>query len=260
MARGFGAGQWQTLGVIGTGMVETELRGAASKLFVVDGRMRLRRHLMLGCLGLLFLMAATGLSPLDGIDLVSRTWGGAPIHPKSVATLDGGGLFRPFTRSAWLEGGEQASDEGQTPAMGLPNVIGVSACQSNGRTLGHMTSSGASRGACACSLERVQAFSGRGSLGSVCTTSCGGITTQKSHQALSKALVAPYIPGWLEELGVEQYRLEPWGMDGELYRFWCRVPLGASVAGSRYFQSIGGNSGEAIARVLAEIEAWRRGG
>lgn len=222
--------------------------------------MRLRRHLMLGCLGLLFLMAATGLSPPDGIDLVSRLWGGAPIHPKSVATLDVGSLFRPFPRGACLEGGEQARDEGQTPAMGLPNAMEVSACQSNGRTLGHVTPSGVSRGACACRLECVQAFSSRGGFGPVCTTSYGGGRTQKSHQALSKASVAPYIPGWLEELGVEQYRLEPWGMDGELYRFWCRVPLGASVAGSRYFQSIGRNSGEAIARVLAEIEAWRRGG
>lgn len=85
-------------------------------------------------------------------------------------------------------------------------------------------------------------------------------TTLRHHIDLSIASGAPYILGRLQELGAKQYGLEGWGPNGGVYRFWCRIPVGESPRVTRYFQAIDRSSEEAVARVVAQIEAWRRGG
>ena len=61
----------------------------------------------------------------------------------------------------------------------------------------------------------------------------------------------------LEQLGVAEPKLAPWGSDGHLYRFCCRAALADSPAYSRHFESVAEEPSQAVERVVAQVEAWR---
>jgi hypothetical protein len=70
------------------------------------------------------------------------------------------------------------------------------------------------------------------------------------------------LPALLEQLtklGVRDQVLAPWGSRGELMRFSCNVPWANSPAYSRHFEAVAATPLAAVARVAAEIEAWRSG-
>ena len=61
----------------------------------------------------------------------------------------------------------------------------------------------------------------------------------------------------LDELGATYYRLESWGNEGRLYRFYCRMAIGGSPNYTRYFEAKDPDALGAMAKVLREVESWR---
>ncbi len=243
-----------------SGMVQTEPEPFASKPLMVDGLMRLRRNVMLGCLGLLFLAAASGISPLDAIDAASGPLV-ASSQPGTLAQVDGGGLFRPFGDSDFRQSGGQLLVRGQTD--GVPTICQPGGCLPfRGECCATVASLGrpVSPSQLRCGLANSWGSCGPKAREALNTTFASSGIHPEWYQTLSNISKAPYIQSRLQEAGVGQYRLEPWGLDGGVYRFWCKVPLGDSAPVTRYFEAIDRNPGEAVARVLAQIEAWRRGG
>lgn len=243
-------------------MAETEFRGTARKTSVANRWMQLRRCVMFGCLGLLFLMAASGFSPLDVVQGAWGVFGGAQGQPEGLTALDAANLFRPFGQRVWQQSPWQPdvqrkfSETVPATSRWAAEPVQEPSCPGEwARSAGWANPS-----ECACNVKAVHSANRGDDEGTACIIHGGYGTTPRCHQALSKALEAPYILGRLQAVGVEQYRLEPWGPDGQVYRFWCRVPLGESAPVARHFESIDRDSGEAVARVLAQIEAWRRGG
>ncbi|MCI0493291.1 MAG: hypothetical protein L0Z07_10185 [Planctomycetes bacterium] len=57
----------------------------------------------------------------------------------------------------------------------------------------------------------------------------------------------------LEQLGVRDQRLEPWGSSGEFYRFSCRVPWGEVAGFSRHFESVAQKPLAAVAAVAEKV-------
>lgn len=69
-----------------------------------------------------------------------------------------------------------------------------------------------------------------------------------------------YIENRLRELGAEYYLLENWGNQGECYRFHCRIAVANSANFTKHFEATDSQPLGAMARVLADVESWRRGG
>ena len=63
----------------------------------------------------------------------------------------------------------------------------------------------------------------------------------------------------LQQLGVRDQELAPWGSRGELMRFSCSVPWANSPSYSRHFEAVAATPLSAVEQVAAEIEAWRNG-
>ncbi|MBN2024582.1 MAG: hypothetical protein JW809_17515 [Pirellulales bacterium] len=63
----------------------------------------------------------------------------------------------------------------------------------------------------------------------------------------------------LRQLGADYHRLESWGTEQALFRFHCRVSLGAGPNLSRQFEATDRDPIGAMTRVLLDVEAWRTG-
>jgi hypothetical protein len=61
----------------------------------------------------------------------------------------------------------------------------------------------------------------------------------------------------LRDLGAASYRLEPWGDEGRLYRFSCKMPLAEDPGAVRHFEAAAADPLSAAAKVLGDVEAWR---
>jgi hypothetical protein len=61
----------------------------------------------------------------------------------------------------------------------------------------------------------------------------------------------------LEELGVIEPKLAPWGATGRLFRFCCRAPLADAPNAARHFESVAAEPTAAVQQVVAKVEAWR---
>lgn len=68
-----------------------------------------------------------------------------------------------------------------------------------------------------------------------------------------------YIQQRLRDLGADYYLLENWGNEGKCYRFHCRVAVANSDNFSKHFEATDEQPLGAMTRVLADVEAWRRG-
>jgi len=69
----------------------------------------------------------------------------------------------------------------------------------------------------------------------------------------------PGLRDWafrFEKLGAVRYRLETWGNRGELYRFWCEMPVGQSSWTVRFFEAVASRPEEAMENVLRQVEQW----
>ena len=243
-------------------MNETRVWHTASNLCVGDRRMRYRRNAMLGCLGLLFAVAACGTSPRE---ILESAWGMLPDalgEGSAFKNMANPGLFHPF----W---GEQGETECQTPEEGARRFPAgcrtgswtrMSLWKGAGRASvsSSQISSNVADGRPCCIAGKAQApVVGRGDR---LVSSFGGTRSViSSDMTLSTASSWAYIQGRLRELGVSHYHLGPWGQEGGAYRFWCKVPMGEERLVARYFEAIDRDSAEAVNRVLAQIEAWRAG-
>ena len=61
----------------------------------------------------------------------------------------------------------------------------------------------------------------------------------------------------LRALGATQYRLETWGVSGELFRFRAMVAVAGRTSHNRYFQATDADSLCAFERVVEQVEQWR---
>jgi hypothetical protein len=68
-----------------------------------------------------------------------------------------------------------------------------------------------------------------------------------------------YVEKKLRGLGANYYLLENWGDQGECYRFHCRIAVAKGGNFTKHFEATDEQPLGAMARVLADVEAWRRG-
>ncbi|HEV3004696.1 MAG TPA: hypothetical protein VGX78_09550 [Pirellulales bacterium] len=61
----------------------------------------------------------------------------------------------------------------------------------------------------------------------------------------------------LRELGMASYRLETWGVTGELYRFSCQVALSNRGQAMKHFEATETSPAKVIESVLQQVEAWQ---
>jgi hypothetical protein len=61
----------------------------------------------------------------------------------------------------------------------------------------------------------------------------------------------------LEQLGVVEQQLVPWGAERQLVRFTCRATWGESPSFTQHFESVAAEPLTAVQEVLAEVSAWR---
>ncbi len=69
----------------------------------------------------------------------------------------------------------------------------------------------------------------------------------------------PTLRDWasrFEKIGAVRYRLETWGNQAELYRFWCEMPVGQSTGAVRFFEAVASRPEEAMENVLRQVEQW----
>lgn len=68
-----------------------------------------------------------------------------------------------------------------------------------------------------------------------------------------------YVEKKLRDLGANYYLLENWGDQGECYRFHCRIAVAKGGNFTKHFEATDAQPLGAMTRVLADVEAWRRG-
>jgi hypothetical protein len=61
----------------------------------------------------------------------------------------------------------------------------------------------------------------------------------------------------LRALGMASYRLETWGVTGELYRFSCQVALSDRAQAMKHFEATETSPAKVIESVLQQVEAWQ---
>jgi hypothetical protein len=65
------------------------------------------------------------------------------------------------------------------------------------------------------------------------------------------------IENRLRELGATYYRLESWGNDQQLYRFYCKVAVAGSADYAHCFEAVHADPRQAMLQVLREVEGAR---
>lgn len=63
----------------------------------------------------------------------------------------------------------------------------------------------------------------------------------------------------LRHSGALYYRLESWGNDPGLYRFYCRMPIAGNVNVTQNFEATDKDALQAMSRVVAQVDQWRTG-
>lgn len=63
----------------------------------------------------------------------------------------------------------------------------------------------------------------------------------------------------LRAMGAVRYRLERWGEEGQLFRFWCETPLAPGSTATAFWEAISSRPEEAMADVIRQI-LFRQGG
>jgi hypothetical protein len=63
----------------------------------------------------------------------------------------------------------------------------------------------------------------------------------------------------LREYGATYYLLETGGSDGHQYRFHCRMAAGPDPSRVQMFEATDADALSAMAKVVAQVEAWRTG-
>jgi hypothetical protein len=61
----------------------------------------------------------------------------------------------------------------------------------------------------------------------------------------------------LRQLGTISYRLETWGVTGELYRFSCQAALSDQGQATKHFEATETSPARAIEAVVEQVESWR---
>ena len=61
----------------------------------------------------------------------------------------------------------------------------------------------------------------------------------------------------LRQYGATYYRLESWGNDPGLYRFYCRMAVGNSANVTQNFEATDKDALQAMTRVMSQVEDWR---
>ncbi len=192
--------------------------------------MAYRAATMLACLVLLPLAAVFGTS----IPEVATRWFERGAKPSFGSELPGTNRppFDPLRRV-----GSAAASEGTSGCY--PSIDGASGGE---RGAGH-------------AYHRGGSLATSGQVGGTVARA----TTIFRRQPLSSPDPFAYIQQRLRALGVTDYLLETWGMEGEFYRFYGRATVGGNPDHSRYFEATDRDPFEAMIRVLADVESWRAG-
>lgn len=61
----------------------------------------------------------------------------------------------------------------------------------------------------------------------------------------------------LRALGPTEYALEPWGRQGEFFRFRCAMPLAPGHEVTRQFEAVAATPLASIEQVVSEVTDWR---
>lgn len=60
----------------------------------------------------------------------------------------------------------------------------------------------------------------------------------------------------LAELGATSCRLDPWGSEGQRFRFQCKVALRGNPGWARHFEAVSSNPTQAVDQVMQDVESW----
>jgi hypothetical protein len=60
----------------------------------------------------------------------------------------------------------------------------------------------------------------------------------------------------LRQLGAVEYALDHWGEAGNLYRFHCEMPVGATQL-TQQFEAIAADPQNSVEQVVAEVTSWQ---
>ena len=63
----------------------------------------------------------------------------------------------------------------------------------------------------------------------------------------------------LRQQGATYFLLESWGSQQQLFRFFCKMAIGGNPNCTRHFEATHADPLQAMAQVVAEVEAWRAG-
>lgn len=67
------------------------------------------------------------------------------------------------------------------------------------------------------------------------------------------------IQNRLRQMGATYYLLESWGVQGDLYRFYCKMAVGGNANYTRYFEAVDSDPLRVMSKVLQDVETWRSG-
>ncbi len=61
----------------------------------------------------------------------------------------------------------------------------------------------------------------------------------------------------LRALGSTEYSLEPWGREGEFFRFRCAMPLAQDKQFTQQFEAVAETPRASIEQVVSEVTRWQ---
>lgn len=86
----------------------------------------------------------------------------------------------------------------------------------------------------------------------------GGVSDRHISAEVTNSRVQA-LASQLQQLGAVHFRLEKWGNDGQLYRFWCEMPLASATGFVAFFEAVAPQPEEAMANVVKQVEHWLEG-
>lgn len=87
----------------------------------------------------------------------------------------------------------------------------------------------------------------------------GGSQTAGSRSSNPDATFV-YIQDRLKRLGATYYLLEAWGDQKDVFRFYCQMAIGGNPQVKQSFENVDADPLKAMAKVLAEVEDWKKHG
>lgn len=214
----------------------------------------LRASVLLGCLGLLPLMAAGGLSAPEKICALGQTWlarhaSSEPLlAPRTIQVELPADALRYREVGSPIELSWDDSTEDASTDLELAEVMPAS----YEKILPPATS-----GAIATRWEQSWSPTVLDTLPSRLARDEQIFETGARTEPPATATLAE-VEARLRNLGASDVRLEPWGSAGQLYRYCAVVPVAGSAEVERHFQSIGSSPDRAALEVLAQVTASAR--